>query len=509
MKTRWKICLAVTIFLGIFIGIWAMTMHVGPEHEVAAYKKELRDRGEKLQISEVMPAPVMAESNGMETAEMAFKALGNGGVQNSEFIPTMKMIAPGRAMIGWMQPVLGERTAHGYSNSWENAESLVESVHTAMDLLRQAAGYQAFDFHLEYEKGPETLLPHLRFLKAGARTLSARAMCDLHHGNTGSAVTNICAILVLARAMHGEAMDFSQFVRMTMVSVALSANWEVLQSTNITEAELVMLQKDWENLEFIHAIYNAELMQRATMDHFFVGMQASISEFYRLLGIARHPRNESFEDYWRRMGRDAMWETSWKYANELRYLQNLQDILETLRTVNTNQYFEPAFGNLQRKLDSSTKANTFDDSVSDFLETDFNHLGMEISLGAADSVHRVMLAEISQHLVIAAIALKRFQLKHGEFPMQLSELVPEFVATVPTDAVDGRPLRYRRNPDGTFALYSIGENMTDDGGNPNSISNLNARNDWMDTGKMDWVWPQPATPAEVEKYYKDRAERNK
>ena len=32
--------------------------------------------------------------------------------------------------------------------------------------------------------------------------------------------------------------------------------------------------------------------------------------------------------------------------------------------------------------------------------------------------------------------------------------------------MDGQPLRYRRNADGTFLLYSIGENGKDDGGNP-------------------------------------------
>ena len=40
-------------------------------------------------------------------------------------------------------------------------------------------------------------------------------------------------------------------------------------------------------------------------------------------------------------------------------------------------------------------------------------------------------------MTIAAIALKRFQLKHGSHPAQLSELVPEFLTSVPLDPVDG------------------------------------------------------------------------
>ena len=37
----------------------------------------------------------------------------------------------------------------------------------------------------------------------------------------------------------------------------------------------------------------------------------------------------------------------------------------------------------------------------------------------------------------------------------------QLLASVPLDAVDGQPLRYRRNADGTFSLYSIGENGVD------------------------------------------------
>ena len=52
-----------------------------------------------------------------------------------------------------------------------------------------------------------------------------------------------------------------------------------------------------------------------------------------------------------------------------------------------------------------------------------------------------------------------------------------------------QPLRYRLNPDGTFALYSVGENLRDDGGDSVSESandNRQAPSPW--NGK-DWVWP--------------------
>jgi hypothetical protein len=105
-------------------------------------------------------------------------------------------------------------------------------------------------------------------------------------------------------------------------------------------------------------------------------------------------------------------------------------------------------------------------------------------------------------MTITAIALKRFQLKHGNYPADLNSLVPEFLPAVPLDPVDGQPLRYRRNADGTFLLYSVSENGVDDGGNPALEKGVtNSSYSWQNPHALDWVWPQPATEAEIKFFY--------
>ncbi len=87
----------------------------------------------------------------------------------------------------------------------------------------------------------------------------------------------------------------------------------------------------------------------------------------------------------------------------------------------------------------------------------------------------------------AAIALKRYQLRHGRLPVTLASLVPEFLPAIPRDCMDGQPLRYRCNSDGSFTLYSVAEDAMDDGGNPSSADPARSGQAW--TGR-DWVWPQ-------------------
>jgi hypothetical protein len=78
----------------------------------------------------------------------------------------------------------------------------------------------------------------------------------------------------------------------------------------------------------------------------------------------------------------------------------------------------------------------------------------------------------------------------------LKTLVPDFLSAVPRDPADGLPLRYRANADGTFTLYSIGSDNTDNGGDP-SPSGISLF--WQRA--HDWVWPQPATSEETQQFY--------
>src|SRR5438876_1076887 len=67
-------------------------------------------------------------------------------------------------------------------------------------------------------------------------------------------------------------------------------------------------------------------------------------------------------------------------------------------------------------------------------------------------------------LAVVSIAIKRYQLRHGKLPAGLDGLVPEFLAEVPRDRMDGKPLRYRVNAQAGFMLYSVGSDGIDNGG---------------------------------------------
>jgi hypothetical protein len=62
-----------------------------------------------------------------------------------------------------------------------------------------------------------------------------------------------------------------------------------------------------------------------------------------------------------------------------------------------------------------------------------------------------------------AVAVERFRVTIGRIPTALSELVPQFLASVPVDPFDGNPVRYRQLQKG-YVVYSIGADGRDDHG---------------------------------------------
>jgi hypothetical protein len=109
---------------------------------------------------------------------------------------------------------------------------------------------------------------------------------------------------------------------------------------------------------------------------------------------------------------------------------------------------------------------------------------------------KVAGAETMRRLLVTAIALKRYHLQHTNHPASLDLLVPAQLKNVPADFMDGKPLRYRLNADGSYLLYSIGEDGEDNGGDPTLVATTTNLQAWP-TGGRDIVWPRAGKPGEV------------
>jgi len=256
------------------------------------------------------------------------------------------------------------------------------------------------------------------------------------------------------------------------------------------------LQRDWQSLEFVSPLEQTMLFERVSNLREFEQIRKSSERFYKLWGYFYGPNailaSDSKRSLFLRKWDEIRWRWFWSYPDELYGLQELQVEIEAARMAETNRSFQLAELFVNTNLTLQNRKQHPVDGLRGAFSADAS--------GAA--LRKAARVQTARNVVVTAIALKRYELQHHQLPNTLDELIPEFLKSVPTDYMDGEPLRYQRSGDGTFLLYSVGENGLDDGGNPAFPKYVQSSNYyWQNSEALDWVWPQPATEQEVQYYY--------
>jgi len=205
------------------------------------------------------------------------------------------------------------------------------------------------------------------------------------------------------------------------------------------------------------------------------------------------PAGDKCADFLKEQIYCRFWRFAWLDQDEVHYLQFMEGFLDVAHRAESEKSLaaiEPVLGGL---LEPATHTSFYNNlrypQVSSF--------GI-----LANSLRKSMKAETERSLVLTAIALKRYSIRFGKPPADLQALVPEFLSFNPIDYMDGQPIKYRLDPDGTFVLYSIGEDYKDDGGDSSMPSGkTSTRNIW---NRKDVVWPQPASPDEIDTFRQEK-----
>jgi hypothetical protein len=500
--------------LGLLVSVLlvvAYLVHFRAKWAVARYERQIVAAGETLNVRELYPPAVLPENNGALLFSQIMGRLSWGrNLLDTNMPPAMQMVAPGKAMVGWAQPDVRS----GGTNTWNDVDEALARYRDALESVREAAERPAFDFQLDYREGYTLLLPHLAPLKHAVQLLTTDTLCDLHRGDAAAATTNVQAMLALVRATGDERLAISQLVRIAMAAISMAATWELLQLPNLSDDQLAAVQRDWAALRFVEPARESLAMERALNLMMLQRMRSSSAQFRQALSLGGSGPAGSgvtvgnLGDMLLRETVIGAKRTSWRlctsYPDQLRALQGYQALLDGLRSVQAGQPFSLALSHQQTRLAALELHSEKEGSGRGF-----DPWGRDLSGFFSDSVvalsrilNRVLAAEVSRELATTALALKRYQLRHGQYPTELSALVPEYLAAVPRDPADGQPLRYRPRPDGTFLLYSVGEDGTDNGGD--AAPALKSDTFGWQRGR-DLVWPCPATAEEVSAYQQKHA----
>jgi hypothetical protein len=367
------------------------------------------------------------------------------------------------------------------------------NVKDDLDRFQSLTNHPVLDFDLDYGKGYVFRLQHLARLKHVVQWLSATAVYDLHERKTAAACADVHTMLAIVKGQTEERLEMSQQVRDAIASIGAQTTWEILQDPNVSESDLASLQQDWESVEFVSAAKRAFLAERVINLHSMEHYLQRPSDLWR--GVSGNDKVIT----WKLC--KLQWQWFWAYADEKRMMQSYQVLADAMRMAETNHSFQSAQWFARRNFNRLGFEMPLPQEGTFRMDVDPLGVRWLLSEDAFDSftlLRRAMIFETAKNMTIVAIALKRYELQHRELPPTLDSLTPAILKTIPLDYMNGQAQHYQKNSDGTFLLYSVGENGVDDGGNPSSHK-------WWEfywfAQTLDLVWPLPATPEEVQNFY--------
>jgi hypothetical protein len=539
-----RFCRRCAIGLGVLLAVIALFLieeHIRGRIELNAWMKEMRARGEKFTIAELTPPPTPPDQNGASLLMGAGFIAGSVAPQN---LPSaMRPVAPGKAVAMVSRPLWAIRdkstvfSTNGVSAFWRTNRStqtprigrdylpmLITREDLAAEVTRNSNGfaqvraaleYPAIDHAVNYSLGSSLSVIHLINDRNIAQWLRAGSLSALFEANHETSVKNLTALAALIHHRTNEIMLITHLVRMAILQLGLAAVWEALQADGWTDEQLVRLQLAWQSdncvaslarcLEMERAM-GSDLIKGAWIDSAFVKEALEIKfedvplEIPKDFKSAFRPTTAVLENIvpaFKLFVYVPVWRFAWKDQDELRLLKYWQAAIDLARQQSERADWATHSRGLADKQDEDRLMgreegmNLYD--TMRFLCSSF------AGVNGIRTVSRAVEIEASRELAMTAIALRRWEIRHGKLPNSLNELVPDMLPSVPIDPMDGKPLRYRGNADGTFLLYSVGTNGKDDGGDAKSEKSDGKPQ--FRTGR-DIVWPQRASPEEIAEFEK-------
>jgi tetratricopeptide (TPR) repeat protein len=331
-----------------------------------------------------------------------------------------------------------------------------------------------FPIHYEDEPPFAILLPHLAHVKGLCQPFVLRAIARLELHQSDEALADLQTAFRLSDSIRDEPFLIDHLVRIATLAIGLEGVRGGLVRHAWNDAQLAAIEKYLASLDIL-AEYEKNMRGERSLN-------LAGTEYYRKLGFNARP-TEFFS-----------------MTDDGGAVRQVPGFMESLNFMPGGWYYQNMVA-ISRVHQDSTLAAVDEEKHRVFPDIADNRSGISATDGWApyNIFARLLSGGLSrssmrsariQTFVDAArigVALERYRLANGKLPDTLDALAPRLIGKIPNDVIDGKPLRYRLNADGSYVIYSIGWNQTDDGG----IIPAPDQNRGTDKSKDDWVWQMP------------------
>ena len=442
-------CLATLV-----VAAYAVENYRG-EKAWAHYRAEAEARGVKLDFKDFIPAPIPDEENfaaipiyrELLSADPAVRAR----VKEASALPRECLSQYMDSLLGGTPPdfaavrdSLIENNLLSVASDDAVADVLraLERYEPALDQLRAAAARPRSRLDSEWEKGFDAAFWRLGDALSLSKLISLRVSALLAKGRAHEAWTDWHAGYRHAGVFQGEPTLLACMLRVAVTSISTHSILQGLPAHAWSEDELKSISDYLASIDlmadFTFGMSSERAFRNVTLDR----MKDTPGVFTALqIGNPAEPPKWSW---------DWLIPRGWFAQNQRRLNEWYDWQIAEIEPTQKPAAMEVHLPNFDLRRDWIRFPYWFVVCSSAY------------PMGGTRSICRE--TQVNVDLCLVACALERFRLRHGDYPKELRELVPDTLPKLPRDRFDGQPLRYRRTDEGGVTLYSAGKDCRDDGG---------------------------------------------
>jgi len=496
---RFLFCVAVLVTL---VALFYAEENWRGKHAWQKFRNDAETRGEKFTLEALAP-PAVPDDRNFALTPLLKPALdftrGPAGVvwHDTNGLARLDKLST-RQQSGTNELVLGDLQENTFANlaacaafyrgntNYPQAQSTAgpaEVILTALGKfdselkeLQEAAAKRPdcrFPIQYTYEPSWQILLHHVPRMRGLTMLSGVRAIAELDSGRAAEAFADLKLGLRLSDSLRGEPLLIDHLVRIATLGIDLQTIREGLLRRAWTDSQLAELQNYLASVDLLAEYKLAMRGERA--------LSTQGLDYLRRRGFKSDPLMymSSEEDG---TGTSASMPFNpmpggWFYQNMLAIARLHQDY--TLATVDEKAH--RVFPEISAKGGSA---------IEEMGWGPYTIIAKMLFPAMGRAIQRSARMQTAVDAACLACALERYRIANGKLPETLDALTPAFIAKIPNDVVDGKPLRYQLKSDDGYVLYSLGWNQKDDGGEivlktrPGKAHNV-------EITKGDWVWEMP------------------
>jgi hypothetical protein len=279
-------------------------------------------------------------------------------------------------------------------------------------------------FPLDHDVSEDAYIETIQSHRHLTNVLSLELEVRRHEGRVEGSGEILLTLLALAESARNHPAQVFQFVRFAEQGVARAQLMAALERRELANAEVIELQQAWSEVDLVPALrlMLLELQEDA--------LHSLISPPFPYFAEDQRPCPE---------------EDAYYAAGVMGRMLDRSDGLD------------PA----------EAEAEVIAEEFERVLQCPFGERRFAGSRGyVAAAVHHPTVLRRYQTWVDATVVVlvcERFRREQGDWPEDLGQLVPAYLEQIPPDRYGGGTLKYRRMDD-SVAVYSVGDDGTDDGG---------------------------------------------